>query len=32
MDTLLTWIQANRYVREFTCEERAQYRIAPLCE
>lgn len=28
---LLDWVQANRHVREFTCEERAQYRIEPLC-
>ncbi len=32
VDELLAWIRDNRYVREFTCEERAQYRIEPLCE
>jgi WD40 repeat protein len=25
------WIRANRYIREFTCAERQQYRIEPLC-
>jgi serine/threonine protein kinase/WD40 repeat protein len=25
------WIRANRYIREFTCEERETYRIEPLC-
>ncbi|MCA9915970.1 MAG: PD40 domain-containing protein, partial [Anaerolineae bacterium] len=29
---LLDWTRANRYVRDLTCEERAQYRIEPLCE
>jgi len=29
---LLDWIDENRYIREFTCEEREQYRIEPLCE
>ncbi len=32
LDELLAWIPENRYVRDFTCEERAQYRIEPLCE
>ncbi len=32
LETLLAWIQDNRYVRDFTCEERIQYRIEPLCE
>lgn len=32
LDELLTWVRANRYVREFTCEERARFRIPPLCE
>jgi WD40 repeat protein/energy-coupling factor transporter ATP-binding protein EcfA2 len=31
-DELLTWIAANRYVRELTCEQRESYRIEPLCE
>jgi WD40 repeat protein len=31
LDELLTWIKKNRYVRDFTCEEREQYRIEPLC-
>ncbi len=29
---LLEWIQANRYVRPLTCEERQRYRVEPLCE
>jgi WD40 repeat protein len=29
---LLAWIAANRYVPELTCQQRAQYRIEPLCE
>jgi len=29
---LLEWIQANRYVRPLTCEERQQYRVEPLCD
>jgi WD40 repeat protein len=28
---VLEWLRANRYIREFTCEERQQYRIEPLC-
>ena len=28
----LAWAQANRYVRDLTCEERARYRVEPLCE
>jgi serine/threonine protein kinase/WD40 repeat protein len=32
LDKLMTWIQANRYLRDFTCEERATYRITPLCD
>jgi len=31
-EALLTWIEANRYVPELTCEQRAQYQIMPLCE
>ena len=29
---LLDWINANRYVRPLTCEERQRYRVEPLCE
>lgn len=29
---LIEWTYANRYVREFTCSEREQYHIEPLCE
>jgi hypothetical protein len=32
LDDLLAWIQANRCVRDLTCDERAQYRIEPLCK
>ncbi|MEA3440197.1 MAG: WD40 repeat domain-containing protein [Chloroflexota bacterium] len=32
LDELLDWIAHNRFVREFTCEERARYSIEPLCE
>ncbi len=28
---LITWIEHNRYRRNFTCAERAQYQIEPLC-
>jgi WD40 repeat protein len=32
LDKLLAWVHENRYIRYFTCAERAQYRIEPLCE
>jgi WD40 repeat protein/serine/threonine protein kinase len=32
LDDLLAWAHENRYVRDFTCEERAQYRIEPMCK
>jgi WD40 repeat protein/serine/threonine protein kinase len=32
LEKLLAWVHENRYVRDLTCEERAQYRIEPLCE
>lgn len=32
LDELSDWIGDNRYVRELTCDERALYRIEPLCE
>jgi WD40 repeat protein len=32
VDELLKWVHENRYLRELTCEERAQYRVEPLCE
>jgi WD40 repeat protein len=28
---LIQWIDANRYVRTLTCEEKEQYRVNPLC-
>jgi WD40 repeat protein/serine/threonine protein kinase len=31
VEDLLTWVEDNRYRREFTCSEREQYNIAPLC-
>ena len=27
----LQWVEDSRYIRDFTCEERAEYRIEPLC-
>jgi WD40 repeat protein len=32
LEELTAWVQANRYVRDLTCEERARYRVEPLCE
>jgi hypothetical protein len=32
LDELLAWVCENRYFCDFTCEERAQYRIESLCE
>ena len=32
LDDLRAWVYENRYIRDLTCEERAQYRIEPLCE
>ncbi|MCC7210148.1 MAG: WD40 repeat domain-containing protein [Anaerolineae bacterium] len=32
LERLLAWVSTHRYVRDFTCEERAQYDIPPLCE
>ena len=31
LSELLDWINANRYVRELTCDEKAQYRVDPQC-
>jgi WD40 repeat protein len=31
-DDLLAWIEANRYVPELSCQQRAQYHVEPLCE
>jgi WD40 repeat protein/serine/threonine protein kinase len=31
LDDLVTWANANRYVRGFTCAERERYTITPLC-
>jgi hypothetical protein len=32
LDDLLAWAHENRYVRDFTCEERTTYRVEPMCE
>jgi WD40 repeat protein len=32
LDSLMDWTRQNRYIPEPTCEERALYRLAPLCE
>jgi WD40 repeat protein len=32
LEELVAWAHANRYVRDLTCEERARYRVEPLCE
>ena len=32
LDKLIGWVRSNRYVRELTCDERAQYRVEPLCQ
>jgi len=32
LDVLIQWVLANRYLRELTCDEKAQYLIEPLCE
>ena len=29
---LIDWVYDNRFVRDLTCEERALYRIQPLCD
>lgn len=31
LEELIDWVKANRYVCELICEERAQYRVEPLC-
>jgi hypothetical protein len=31
VDMLLTWVGEHRYVRAFSCDERLQFRIEPLC-
>lgn len=32
LDELSLWLATNRYVRDLTCVERANFRIEPLCE
>jgi WD40 repeat protein len=32
LDDLLAWVLENRYVRDFTCDERTIYRIEPMCK
>ena len=29
---VIEWVHTNRHIPDFTCEQRAQYRIEPLCE
>lgn len=31
LEALFDWIDENLHVREFTCKEREEYRIEPLC-
>jgi WD40 repeat protein len=31
-DTLIDWVQANRYVRDLNCTERFLYQVEPLCD
>jgi len=32
LNELLTWTRDHRYIPELTCEQRALYRLDPLCE
>jgi WD40 repeat protein len=32
LEELREWIEVNRYVKELTCSERAQFQIEPLCD
>jgi WD40 repeat protein len=32
VDSLRAWVRINRYIRDFTCRERAQYHVEPLCK
>jgi WD40 repeat protein len=32
LDELLSWTEANRYIPELTCNQRALYNVEPLCE
>jgi WD40 repeat protein len=31
LNDLISWVRANRYVPELTCEQRARYDVEPLC-
>ena len=31
LSEMVNWTVENRYIRDFTCEERAEYQIEPLC-
>jgi WD40 repeat protein len=31
VEELVAWTRENRYVRDFTCDERKLYRVEPLC-
>jgi len=32
LPALIDWTRTNRYMPELTCEQRALYRLDPLCE
>jgi WD40 repeat protein len=32
LDELLAWTKANRYIPDLTCDQRALYRLEPLCD
>lgn len=32
LDELIDWIENNRFLRDFTCQERRLYRIEPFCD
>jgi WD40 repeat protein/DNA-binding CsgD family transcriptional regulator/energy-coupling factor transporter ATP-binding protein EcfA2 len=32
IEEMVSWLQNNRYIREFTCEERFEFNIQPMCD
>lgn len=32
LEELVSWVEANRYLPELTCSQRAQFNVQPLCE
>ena len=32
LDDLLEWVKANRFIPDISCEQRALYRVEPLCK